>query len=134
MSTLHAVSINNSVAPVTTAETVVGTITIPPENQPGGDGVVISGIVTGTTGAGTTALVVRVRQGVGTSGAVLPNSSTQQVGAAVNTNVPFTCLDTQTSYPQGNTYSVTVQQTGATGNGSNFNTTISSEPATSVAG
>lgn len=134
MSTQHAVSVNNSVAPVTTAETVVGTITIPPLNQPGGDGVLISGIVTGTTGAGTTAIVVRVRQGNGTGGAILPNSTTVQVGASLNTSAYFSCLDTVTQYPNGNTYSVTVQQTGATGNGSNYNTTISSEPSTSGVG
>lgn len=134
MSTQHAVSVNNSVAPVTTAETVVGTITIPPLNQPGGDGVLISGIVTGTTGAGTTAIVVRVRQGNGLAGAILPNSTTVQVGASLNTSAPFACLDPVTSYPAGNTYTVTVQQTGATGNGSNYNTTISSEPSTSGVG
>src|ERR1700758_1096914 len=117
MTSQHAVSVNNSVAPVTTAETVVGTITIPAENQPGADGVLISGVVTGTTGAGTTAIVVRVRQGVGTAGAIVPNSSTVQVGASLNTSAYFACLDTQTQYPAGNTYSITVQQTGATGNG-----------------
>lgn len=134
MSNEHAVQSTGNVAPVTTAETLIGTITIPPENQTIGDGIYLSGIVTGTTGTGVTAIAVRVRQGNGVGGAQVGNTCTTQVGASLPFTAPFAALDSTVVYAAGNTYSITAVQTAATGNGSGFNTAINSSPCSPLAG
>lgn len=134
MSTSHTAQQTAGVAPVTTAETVVLTITIPPENQPlGADGIYLSGSVGGTAGAGTTAVVVRVRQGTVTGATVGP-AYTEPVTASAGFVVGFDVLDPATAYPTGNTYVVTAQQTGATGNGSAFVGCVTSSPSNPLAG
>jgi hypothetical protein len=134
MSSSHTVQTSIGLPVTTTTETVIGTITIPPENQPlGSDGIAIDGAMTGTAGAGTTAVTIRVRQGTVT-GTVVGAQVSSPVTASAGFVMPFSCLDATTSYPAGNTYVVTAQQTGATGNGSSFNVTITTTPSTPLAG
>jgi hypothetical protein len=134
MSTSHTVQQTAGVAPVTTAETVILTITIPSENQPlGADGVYLSGTVGGTAGAGTTAVAIRIRQG-SVAGAVVGNVYTEPVTASALFAIGFDMLDPTTSYPTGNTYVVTAVQTGATGNGAGFVGCITSTPSNPLTG
>jgi hypothetical protein len=74
----------------------------------------ISGVISiSNAGTGTTSLAVRVRQGIGTSGAQVGNTDTVSVSASSATNIPFRKLD-----PVGaSSYTVTVQQNSATGSG-----------------
>lgn len=80
-------------------------------------GRVIRGLLNVTPGTGTTALVLRCRQGTGIAGALVGTADTVGVTAAVNAQVPFSFLDTAIAPPANNVYTVTVQQTGATANG-----------------
>jgi hypothetical protein len=134
MSSSHTVQTTLGTTLTTTTEAVVGTIVIPSENQPlGADGIAIDGVVTGTAGASTTAVTVRVRQGTLTGAVVGVNLSTP-VTASAGFYAPFACLDTTTSYPAGNTYVVTVQQVGATGNATNVNVTVTTTPSNPLVG
>lgn len=121
---------------VTTAETAVLTFTVPPELQAaGGQGIYIDANCVVTSGASTTALQVRIRQGVGVAG-TLVGVMTQTQCAAATANELCSCavLDPTLIYPAGNTYTVTVQQVAATGNGTMVQVTASAAPVTSLAG
>lgn len=135
MSSSHTVqTTGGGVSPVTTAETVVATITIPPENQgSNADGIYLTGTVAGTTGAGTTQVAIRVRIGTLT-GAQVGYTFTSNATASALWSGGFDCLDGVTSYPAGNTYVITVQQTGATGNGTLFNAAVTASPSTPLVG
>jgi hypothetical protein len=134
MSSQHTVQTTGTgVAPVTTAETVVLTIVTPPENQVVGDGIALTGTVEGTTGASTTAVAVRVRIGTVT-GTVVGDVFTSPATASALWAGGFDVLDPVLSYPNGQTYVVTVQQTSATTNGSGFVGTVVSTPSTPLAG
>jgi hypothetical protein len=69
-----------------------------------------------TTGAGVTALVLRVRKG-SLTGALMGNAQTVTVSAAASYNLSI-CADDVPGDESEQTYVVTVQQTGASGNGS----------------
>lgn len=106
----------------TTAETVALTSAVLPVNAPAGQGVLIAGTVTGATGTGVTSVQVRVRAGANTtSGTVIGAVMQEAQGASSFYSMSFAILDTSVgvpSAPSGNAvYSVTVQQVGATGNG-----------------
>lgn len=134
MSSTHVVATTGQTV-VTTTETVVGTITIPPENQPGSDGVYISGLVTGVAGAAATGIIIKVRQGSITGAAFnIGSGNAVPVTAGLPFAIPFAALDTQTSYPTGNTYVVTITQVAATGNATTVSSTMQSEPSTPLAG
>lgn len=100
------------------AESVV--ITSPPVNinNPGGQGMEVSGVINVSTGTGTTAVVVKCHQGVGTSGtAVGPAGGVSHtIAAATNGQIAYSFLDTTTN-ATGQQYTVTVTQTGGTANG-----------------
>lgn len=121
---------------VTTAETAVLTFTVPPEFQAaGGQGIYIDANCVVNTGAGVTALQVRVRQGVGTGGALVGlMQQTQALASTPNELAGCANLDPTLIYPAGNTYTVTVQQVAATGNGIMQQVTASVAPVTSLAG
>lgn len=134
MSSSHTVQTTGTgVAPVTTAETVVLTMVIPPENQVVGDGITLTGTVEGTTGAATTAVAVRVRIGTVT-GTQVGDTFTSPATASALWSGGFDVLDATLSYPTGQTYVVTVQQTSATGNGSGYVGACTSSPSTPLAG
>ena len=101
---------------VTTAETVAATLTVDPVFANAPIGRVISGYLNVTPGAATTALVIRVRQGNTTGGALVGTADTVTVAAAGLESVFFSQVDTGVA-PANNQYCVTVQQTAATGNG-----------------
>jgi hypothetical protein len=120
---------------VTTAETAVLTFTTAPENQPTGQGLYIDANCIVTTGAAATALQVRVRQGAGTAGAIVGVVAQSQCAASTADELAScAALDPTTNYPAGNTYTVTVQQVAATGNGTMAQVTASVAPVTALMG
>lgn len=118
---------------VTTAETVAATTPVLNVDQVG-QGVQISGTVTGATGAGVTSVQVRVRAGAGLAGAVVASAVFQEAqGASSFYSMAFQLVDTTVGVPgapQGQVqYTVTVQQVGATGNGTIAFVQVSAETA-----
>lgn len=134
MSTQAAYSTNAPTSLVTTAETVVGTFTIPPLNNPGGQGVLLSAFVVITTGAAATSITTRIRQGSLTGPVVGAPAAAAVVAATANQCGANSALDGTTDYPVGQTYVVTVQQGAATGNGTMQYVTFESEPVSQVPG
>lgn len=114
----------------TTTETVAVTISNVTPPRAGVTGV-IRGFVEITTGTGTTALTVRVRRGTDTTGAVVGEGNPGQVQvAAGSTEVVDIAVEDALGDVNNASYVVTVQQTGATGNGS----ILFAEASLSVAG
>lgn len=113
--------IPGTVTLVTTAETAVASLSfggpsIPAPGNPGSTNLaptLIAGVVNVTAGAGTTAVVVRVRQGIGVTGTVVGVLDTDTLAAAASESIAFEKYDATGA----TSYTVTVQQTGATGNG-----------------
>lgn len=101
---------------VTTAETVIATTVARAVNAPGSQGQYIDGMINITPGTAATAVVIRVRAGNGLSGAVIGGPETHTVAAGANQSIPYAQIDgTTVGQVQ---YTLTVQQTAATGNGS----------------
>jgi hypothetical protein len=103
MSQEFSVQVTTNTTVVTTAETIVATtpaISTPSPDTP----VTISGVLSMTYGTGTTAVTVQVRRGTTVSGTL--------VGEANAWNVTDTPGDVA-----GQSYVITVTQTGATANG-----------------
>lgn len=113
-----------AIALVTTAETTILTTTAPDERIGPALGVVISGFVNVTAGTGTTAVVIKIRQGSGVAGTLL-QSGTHTLAAGASANIPIEYVDNTgtTPVPQ---YTVTVTQTAATANGSAYGTVTAS--------
>lgn len=123
----------SAVTLVTTAETVIAVTSINQTNNPGGQGVLVRGSVNVTAGAGTTAVVVRVRTGSTTAGTLIGVAETDTLAAANSESLPFDFLDSSANALNGNVqYCVTVQQTGATGNGTANYGLIQMMPVTGV--
>src|SRR5437588_8247747 len=77
----------------------------------------VSGSLNITAGAGTTAVVVRVRQGANTTtGTVVGVAETDTLAAAASGSIPFDFIDLTNQYLSSQ-YSLTVQQTGGTAAG-----------------
>lgn len=130
MSNTSTVQVTSATTLTTTTETVAATSTTNIENQPGGQGVCINGVVNVTAGTGTTAVTIRVRAGSGITGTVIGNAVVHTLAAAAVANIPFETLDNSAGALVGTvTYSVTVQQTGASGNGTVNQATIMLEPS-----
>lgn len=119
MSTLlyHA-NVVSPVTLVTTAETAVATTVNMFLGNPN-QRVLISGHVNVTEGTGGTAFTVRLRQGNGTGGAVVGAAETDSLAAANSETAPFSFEDTGALLlgAAGGQYTITVQQTAATANG-----------------
>lgn len=81
-----------------------------------GEPVTIRGSVGILTGASTTAVTLRVREGNGIAGNVIGETIPFSVGAAADTQVPYGFTYNPAAIA-GMPYTVTVQQTAATGNG-----------------
>lgn len=121
---------------VTTAETVAATIVCPPELQaaPTAQGLAVDGTVNVTGGTGTTAVTTRVRIGSVTGvlvGAALVNTPVSATGVESYT---YDAIDPTLSYPNGVTYVITVQLTGASANGTVNYAEINVQPITSANG
>lgn len=116
------------VALVTTAETAALTSTALPYNAPGGQGLAISGVVGGATGASVTSCQVRVYRGATTGGTLLGVVFQEAQGATSFYSMAFAVMDT--APVASAVYTVSVQQVAATGNGTVTTCYIAVEPAT----
>lgn len=115
-----------AVTVTTTSETVAVTSPLADLRRPAGSGVVIRGTVNLVpAGAATTAVVLKVRQGTGTSGTQVGATQTVNVGATPGLDVTadIEVIDYNPAQPLGQ-YVITVTQTGATGNGTIQQATI----------
>lgn len=103
---------------VPSAETVLAVT--PVQSVAAGLRVLIRGVVNLAAGAGTTAVVLKVRQGATVGGAQVGASYTVTLAAAANGSVPFAVEDASGWLGQagGGQYCITLTQTGGTGNGS----------------
>lgn len=115
---LYHANVVGAVPLVTTAETAVATsanLFLGNPNQR----VQISGHVNVTEGTGGTAYTVRIRQGNGTGGTVVGVAEVDSLAAGNTETAPFSFEDTGALLlgAAGGQYTVTVQQTAATGNG-----------------
>ena len=104
-------------APATNAETVIYT-TPAILTGPAGPPVGITGTVNITPGTGTTAIILRVRQG-SLTGTLVGGSPSHTVAAGAAQSISFGVTDTTqfTQQAGGGVYVVTAQQTGGTANG-----------------
>jgi hypothetical protein len=103
---------------VTTAETLVLANAV--QQVAYSSGIVFNGVIYMTPGTGTTSVTIRVRRGYGTSGATDYEVQNIAVTAGVLNAVPLAGVMGAAEYQQngGGQHSITVQQVGATGNGS----------------
>ncbi len=115
MTNIDSQAITAAQAIVTTTELDCGTVSLGGNPVPQGEGVVISGAVNVTQGTNGTAVTVRVREGEGITGTVIGQALVTPVAAAAAQTIAFWALDTAPGDNQ--TYSVTVQLTAATANG-----------------
>lgn len=135
MSTQGCYSSQAATVLATTTETAALTFTIPPMDQPTGQGVYIDANAILTTGTLATGVTVRVRFGTGTGGALVgPAATSQAVASTAGQLGSCAVLDQTLNYPQGQTYTVTVQQVAASGNGTMQQVTASVAPVTSLVG
>lgn len=114
---------------VTTAETVVATLVMPAINEPGGQGIFIQGAADVTAGTGSTGLNLRCRIGSVSGTQVGPTWTPSATG-----NGMLGVIDTQTSYPNGVTYVLTLQQVAATGNGTVLAVFLDATPISNFGG
>lgn len=119
---------------VTTAETVIATVGPVNVNAPASQGVIVEGTTNFLAGTAATAVTVRIRQGANTLTGTVLATHTYSVTAGSTSSLSPTMLDTTptgalTNPPNPNTaaYTMTVQQTAATGNGTATNTSLSIE-------
>jgi hypothetical protein len=71
-----------------------------------------------TTGAGTTTVTPRIRRGTATTGDLVGEATAEEVKAAAGSNEPFFIMTSEErSDIESVEYSLTLQQAGATGNG-----------------
>lgn len=107
------------------AESVV--ITSPPVNvnNPGGQGMEVSGVINVSAGTGTTAVVIKCHQGVGTGGAAVGPAGgvPHTIAAGTNGQIAYSFLDPTTN-AVGQQYTVTATQTAGTANGNAAYATI----------
>lgn len=117
MANLHAVTVTSAQPVVTTAETIIATMSPFSVANPAGQGVELHAAVNMTSGTGTTALVFTVRRGTTLAGTVVPNAYTHNTTAGNVVTVSLDVLDPVTS-ASNQQYVLTVTQTGASANGS----------------
>lgn len=98
----------------TTTETVAAVLTIPSDAS--ADQIVqLSGMVDLLVGTGTTQLTCRIRRGNGITGTIVGTGEAQTVTAGSTVQTGCEATDTP-GLEAGQQYSLTVQQTAATGN------------------
>lgn len=105
-----------AVATPVNTEGVVQTLVVPSNGGPGSP-VDLVGRVNITAGAGTTAVVVRLRRGTTVAGTLLGTAETDTLAATNSESIPINATDTQTAEIAQQSYVLTVQQTGGTGAG-----------------
>ena len=112
---------------VTTAETVVATLSGVSTNGPG-QTIGLRGRATITLGAGTTGVTLRFRQN-DINGSSVGEANTEQISTAAGSTEDHDIYreDTGRGEFSGGTYVLTVQQVGATGNGTCLNASLDAE-------
>lgn len=115
--------VNQNASPttlVTTAETVAVVMSAFSPNNPQGEGVCLEGLLNLTAGTGTTAFTIRCYRGAGVVGSaptgLTPVGGGQGVGGGGG-NAPFQFLDPTALVLNNQAWTITVQATGATANG-----------------
>jgi len=92
-------------------------------SDPGGQLVghnVVDGVLNFTAGAGTTAVIIRVRRGILVGGALVGQPQTHTLAAAAQASIAFSADDPASGATPptiGQQYVVTIQQTGGSGAG-----------------
>ena len=104
-----------NVALATSVETVVCTLS-GVDATPGGDQVVIQGNAVMNTGTGTTDVTLRIRRGADATGVEVGSYAEQVAGAGQEVTVEIQAEDSPGEVA-GESYVLTVQQVGATANG-----------------
>lgn len=147
MSNTHTAQVLTTTTITTTNETVVAALPAFNTNNPGGTGVSLDGLAAlSSTGAGTTAIVVRMYSAPPSAAVVVGNAKpanatlvgnavTVAVTAATATDVPLDIEDTSAaalSSPTGIQYFATLQATGATGNPTVATAVLNANSATNV--
>ncbi len=99
----------------TTSEAAALTSATFPFNAPTASGLLVSGTVTGATGASVTSCQVRVYRGATIGGTQIGSTLQEAQGASSFYSMGFSILDT--APVASAVYTVSVQQVGATGNG-----------------
>lgn len=130
----QSVTAVSAVATTTNTEKVIATSPPTDYNNPAGQGNAITGTLNITAGTGTTAVVIKCRQGTTTGGAIVGPAAgvSHTLAAGASANLSYDFLD-PTVTPQANQqYSVTVTQTGGTGAGTVNYGVIGVSPATSA--
>ena len=129
MANQHSVAASAVNVPTTT-ETVIATIGPFNENLPAdwSQGIAFDGNINMTIGTAGTAVTTRVRRG-GLTGTLIGSAQAQTVAAGNTVNIPIAELD-PTLIQVGVSYSVTVQQTAATANGTVNRVIFSCQDAT----
>lgn len=113
--------------PVTTTTETIALTTAAISTPGPGTNVSIQGIIEMTYGTGTTAVTVRVRRGTTITGTLVGEGNAYTVAAGNTSEQTFSVEDTPGEVA-GQAYVVTVQQTGATANG----TVVSAEAEVTV--
>jgi len=110
-----SVAFGASQAITTTTELAVGTSPGLSSDYPGRTFRITAALKV-TTGLGATGLIIRVRRGSGTGGALVGDATTVTAAASTTYDVAHEVEDSPGDVA-GQQYTVTVQQVGATGNG-----------------
>lgn len=135
----------SAVPTATAAETAIATSDTVSWTTPNNlEGLIVRGVLNITAGAGTTAVVVKVRKGAGLAGATVGPAAgvTHTLAAGASADIAYEMLDPNPtpnvvppsgaqSIPQA-LYTVSVAQTGGTGAGTVNYGTIGMETAASV--
>lgn len=103
------------------AATEVAVMTIPAVlTGTGNIGVWISGDLQASGGTGVSAITLRLRYGAGITGALVDVAIVEPFAAGVTRTIPFNFYDLTNApeQPSGAVYTLTAQQTAASGNGS----------------
>lgn len=121
--TFDAANLTNTTV-TTTTETVVATLT--GVSTPRKSSVTLEGFVQLTTGGSTTAVTPRIRRGSDITGTLIGEANAQQVQAAAGSTeeLYIKVIDPAVDIA-GATYVLTVEQTGAAGNGTALQATLS---------
>lgn len=127
MGGVYSVNVPGDTTLVTTAETVVATLPGVSMSRPG-QAVRLHGQVDVTTGGSTTALVLRVRRD-SLTGALVDEAKTVQISAAAGSTEDHDIVVTDAPGTElaGQTYVLTVSQTGAAANGTAVHASLEAE-------
>lgn len=118
---VNKVGSGSAITVTTTTETIAAQVTVSTDNA--GATVTLEGEVDLTTGTGTTAVTVQVRRGSTTAGPVVGSADVPAESAGARVVIPLQQIDSPGEVAS-QVYSLTVTQTGATGNGTINNATL----------